>query len=440
LKPYLDGQVAQAEASAAAGILMPRFVYDHAIAGARAIISGAPFTDGPDSPLWADVKRKIAALQAQQSESGPLLAAASDALGQSVKPAFENVIAMLESHKAKAGTDDGVWRLPEGEAYYAALLKRHTTTDLSADQIHEIGLGQVARLHGEMQAILTQVKFTGDLNAFFSFIETDARFYEPETAEGKAAYIAKATAAIEAMKKKLPDVFATLPKADLVVRAVEPFRERNAGLAFYERPAPDGSRPGVYYANTSNMKGLPLYQLEALAYHEGVPGHHMQIAIAQELPDVPRFRRFGGYTAYSEGWALYCELLAKEMGFYEDPYADFGRLVLELRRAIRLVVDTGLHHKRWTRERAIAYVLANQPSDEDQAKRDIERYIVNPGQAAAYMIGQMEILRLRAQAKTTLGTKFDIRQFHDAVLRNGAVPLNVLDELVTAWVRERQRA
>jgi uncharacterized protein (DUF885 family) len=188
------------------------------------------------------------------------------------------------------------------------------------------------------------------------------------------------------------------------------------------------------------MKGLPLYQLEALAYHEGVPGHHMQIAIAQELPDVPRFRRFGGYTAYSEGWALYCELLAKEMGFYEDPYADFGRLVLELRRAIRLVVDTGLHHKRWTRERAIAYVLANQPSDEDQAKRDIERYIVNPGQAAAYMIGQMEILRLRAQAKTALGTKFDIRQFHDAVLRNGAVPLNVLDELVTAWVRERQRA
>jgi uncharacterized protein (DUF885 family) len=279
------------------------------------------------------------------------------------------------------------------------------------------------------------VNFRGDLKAFFDFMESDPRFYEPQTDAGKASYIAKATAAIEAMKKRLPDFFATLPKADLVVRAVEPFREQSAGLAFYERPALDGSRPGVYYANTVNMKGLPLYQLEALAFHEGVPGHHMQIAIAQELPGIPRFRTVGGgFTAYSEGWALYTELLAKEMGFYTDPYSDFGRLTLELRRAIRLVVDTGLHAKRWPRQKAIDYVLANQPSDEDQARRDIDRYIVMPGQATAYLIGQIEILKLRQRAKDALGARFDIRGFHDALLRNGAVPLDILGELVDDWI------
>lgn len=437
MKAYLDGHVLQAEASATAGILMPAFVYDYAIPGARNIITGAPFTDGPDSPILADFKRKISMLSgvtpAAQSQ---MLAAAEQAMKTSVQPAYTAVIAMLERHKAKAGTDDGVWRLPNGGEYYASLLRRHTTTTLSAEAIHDIGLGQVARLQGEMSGIMERVGFSGDLPAFFTFMETDTRFFETQSSQGKASYVEKAAIAIDAMKKRLPDVFATLPKADLVVRAVEPFRERSAGLAFYERPAPDGSRPGVYYANTSNMKGLPLYQLEALAYHEGVPGHHMQIAIAQELEGVPRFRRFGGgYTAYSEGWALYCELLAKEMGFYQDPYSDFGRLVLELRRAIRLVVDTGLHHKRWNRERAIAYILANQPSDEEQARRDIDRYIVNPGQATAYMIGQMEILRLRAEAKRALGAKFDLRQFHDVVLRDGAVPLDVLGETVMKWVR-----
>jgi uncharacterized protein (DUF885 family) len=438
MKAYLDGHVAQAEASAEAGILMPAFVYNYAIPGARNIITGAPFTEGPDSPILADIKRKLSMLtNVTPAAQGQMLADAEAALKTSVQPAYENVIAMLERHKAKAGQDDGVWRLPDGENYYAALLKRHTTTTLSAETIHDIGLGQVARIHAEMTALIGRVAFAGDLREFFDFMEKDPRFFEPDTPQGKASYIAKATRAIDSMKKRLPEVFATLPKAELVVRAVEPFREKSAGLAFYERPAPDGSRPGVYYANTSNMKGLPLYQLEALAYHEGVPGHHLQIAIAQELEGVPRFRRFGGgYTAYSEGWALYCELLAKEMGLYEDPYSDFGRLVLELRRAIRLVVDTGLHHKRWNRERAIAYILANQPSDEEQARRDIDRYIVNPGQATAYMIGQMEILRLREEAKRTLGSKFDLRQFHDVVLRNGAVPLDVLGENVTRWVRQ----
>jgi len=452
LGPYLRQQIAENEASAAAGILMPQFVYDYAIPGARNIITGAPFGDaavsdtqfaallapgavpaGPQSPLWGDFVKKVAALDAPAGEKTILLQKGHAALRDSVAPAYDAVIAMLEAHKARAGTDDGVWRLPDGAAYYASLLERQTTTKRTGDEIHAIGLAQVARIHTEMQAIMTRVNFRGDLRAFFTFMETDPRFYEPETPEGKARYVAKAAEAINAMRGKLPDYFGRLPKAPLEVRAVETWREQSAGLAFYNRPAPDGSRPGIYYANTYNMKALPLYQLEALAYHEGIPGHHMQIAIAQELDGVPRFRRFGGYTAYSEGWGLYCERLAKEMGAYEDPYSDFGRLVLELRRAIRLVVDTGLHHKRWPRQQAIDYILANQPGDEAQARKDIDRYIVMPGQATAYMIGQMEILRLREEARLARGDRFDIKGFHDTVLGAGAVPLDILGERVKAW-------
>lgn len=455
LGPYMRQQIAQAEASAAAGIIMPQFVYDYAIPGARNIVTGAPFGDaaisdtqfqsllapdarpaGPQSPLWSDFVKKIRALQAPDTEKTRLLGAAQRALRESVLPAYEEVGRMLTGQRAKAGVDDGVWRLPDGATYYASLLERQTTTKLTADQIHQIGLQQVDRLHNEMRALIARVGRPDDLKSFFTFMEEDQRFYEPQTPEGKASYVRKATAAIDAMRLKLPEYFALLPKAAIEVRAVEAYRENGAGLAFYERPAADGSRPGVYYANTQNMKALPLYQLEALAYHEGIPGHHMQIAIAQELDGVPRFRRFGGgYTAYSEGWGLYAERLSKEMGFYEDPYSDFGRLTLELRRAIRLVVDTGLHHKRWTRQQAIDYILANQPGDEPQARKDIDRYIVMPGQATAYMIGQMEILRLREEARKSMGGRFDIRAFHTVVLGAGAVPLDILGERVGVWAR-----
>lgn len=449
---YLRAQVAQNEAAAAAGVLMPRFVYDTAIPGARRIVTGAPFGDaavsdaqlaallppdarpaGAQSPLWADLVKKVRALDAPPAEKARLLSAGQRALRNSVAPAYAETIAMLEAHRARAGTDDGVWRLPNGAAYYASLLERQTTTKLSGEDIHRIGLEQVARLHDEMRGVMTRVGYRGELRAFFDYMEGETRFYEPQTDEGKTSYVRKATAAIDTMRRKLPEYFLELPNAELEVRAVEAYRENGAGLAFYERPAADGSRPGVYYCNTSDMKALPLYQLEALAYHEGIPGHHMQIAIAQELEGVPRFRRFGGYTAYSEGWGLYSERLAKEMGFYQDPYSDFGRLTLELRRAIRLVVDTGLHHKRWSRQQAIDYILANQPGGEDQARKDIDRYIVMPGQATAYMIGQMEILRLREAARSSMGARFDIRAFHSTVLAAGAVPLDILGERVRAW-------
>ncbi|MDX1391996.1 MAG: DUF885 domain-containing protein, partial [Rheinheimera sp.] len=303
-----------------------------------------------------------------------------------------------------------------------------------AEYIHQLGLDEVARIHDEMRAIMTQTGFDGDLKAFFNFMQTDPQFYYPETEAGKAAYLAQATAVIDDMRTRLDQLFLVKPKADLIVKAVEPFREKSAGKAFYQRPSMDGSRPGIYYANLYRMSDMPKYELEALAYHEGIPGHHMQLAIAQELEGIPKFRRFGGYTAYNEGWGLYTELLPKEIGLYQDPYSDFGRLAMELWRACRLVVDTGIHAKKWTREQAIAYLLENTPNTPTAVEKAIERYIVMPSQATAYKIGMIKILELRQKAKTALGEKFDIRAFHSTLLKNGPVPLDVLELLVDEYI------
>ncbi len=426
--------IENAERSASLGIQPPKFSYAGVLTASRNVIAGGPFTEAADSPLFGDFKTKVNRLEIAQTEKDRLIAAARGALVGAVKPAYENLIAVMIQHEARATNDDGAWKLPDGDEFYADRLRNFTTTNRSADEIHNIGLENVARLHNEMRGIMRQTNFSGDLNAFFQFMETDPRFFVADTPEGKADYVRQATAVIDAMRERLPQYFGRLPRAPIEVRPVEPFRERSAGLAFYSGPAADGSRPGVYYVNTFDVKAIPTYQIEALAYHEGIPGHHMQIAIAQELEGVPRFRRFGGgYTAYSEGWGLYTERLSKEMGGYQDPYRDFGRMTLELRRAIRLVVDTGVHHKRWTRRQAVDYILANQPGGEDAAMNDMGRYIVMPGQATAYMIGQMEILRLREEARTAMGDRFSNRGFHDAVLANGAVPLDVLGELVRAW-------
>ena len=239
---------------------------------------------------------------------------------------------------------------------------------------------------------------------------------------------------IDTMRTRLPEMFNTFPKADLIVKAVEPFREKGAGKAFYQRPAADGSRPGTYYANLYLMSAMPTYQMEALAYHEGIPGHHMQLAIAQELEGIPEFRKSGNVTAYTEGWGLYSEFLPKELGFYDDPYSDFGRLAMELWRAARLVVDTGLHDKKWTREEATQYLIDNTPNPESDCVKAIDRYIVMPGQATAYKIGMLKILELRERAKAALGDKFTLGEYHDIVLRDGPVPLAILEEKVDTWI------
>jgi uncharacterized protein (DUF885 family) len=306
------------------------------------------------------------------------------------------------------------------------------------NEIHELGLKEVARIQGEMKEIMKKVKFKNDnLHDFFDFMRTDKQFYYPNTPEGKEQYRVKAVALIDHMKTELDKLFLTKPKADIEVKAVEPFREKSAGGAFYEEPALDGSRPGRYYINLYDMSNQATYQMDALAYHEGIPGHHMQIAIAQELKNIPEFRKNGGNTAYVEGWALYSEKIPKEIGFYQDPYADFGRLAMELFRAARLVVDTGIHRKKWTRAQALKYFKDNTPNPEGDNVKEIERYIVWPSQATGYKIGMNKILELRENAKKKLADKFDIREFHDVILTSGPLPLNFLEDLVNAWIKNK---
>ena len=436
--PAMTQAISQAKARAAKGIMPPKWVFPYVISDARNVISGAPFSDGPDAPLYADFKGKVAKLKISQIEKDLLIADAAQALNASVKPAYEALIAEMTAQEKVAGTDDGVWRFPDGAGYYAERLSNYTTTNMTPDQIHNLGLAQVARIHKEMRVVQKKMGVKGDLQAFFKYMRTEPKFYAPETAEGRALYLAETQKAQDAVTPLLPKWFGVLPKAPLVVKPVEAFREKSAGKAFYQRPSPDGSRPGTYNANLYTMADMPLTEVEALFYHEGIPGHHLQLAIQTELKDVPAFRQFGGFTAYSEGWGLYSEKLAKDMGLYTDPARDFGRLQLELHRAIRLVVDSGLHHKRWTREQAIKYVEDNSADAPGGIVKAIERYIIYPGQATAYMVGRLKISELRDKAQKALGKKFDIRGFHDTVLKSGPVPLDVLEEQVDGWIATRK--
>jgi uncharacterized protein (DUF885 family) len=436
--PAMTEAVSQAKTRAANGIMPPKWVYPYVIADSRNVITGSPFDGGPDAPLFADFKAKVGKLKITQIEKDILIADAAQALTGSVKPAYEALIAEMTAQEKVAGTDDGVWRFPDGAGYYAERLANYTTTNMTPDQIHELGLAQVARIHKEMGVVQKKMGVKGDLQAFFKYMRTEPKFYAPETEEGRALYLSETQKAQDAITPLLPQWFGTLPKAPLVVKPVEAFREKSAGKAFYQRPAPDGSRPGTYYANLYKMADMPLTEVEALFYHEGVPGHHLQLAIQTELKDVPAFRQFGGVTAYSEGWGLYSEKLAKDMGLYTDPARDFGRLQLELHRAIRLVVDSGLHHKRWTRERAIKYVEDNSADAPGGIVKAIERYIIYPGQATAYMVGRLKISELRDKAQKVLGKKFDVRGFHDTVLKSGPVPLDVLEEQVDTWILSRK--
>ena len=440
IAPQADQVIANLELRAEKGIVPPKFVFPLVLDACKNVLKGKPFDKSEtDSTLLADFTKKITALKdVDQATRDRLLADANKALLESFQPAYQKLIAFLEAQEKTAPAEGGAWQFPDGRSYYEYALRRTTTTKLTGDEIHDLGLKEVARIHAEMEKIKDKVKFKGDLQKFFEFMRTDKQFYLPDTEEGRAEYLKRATDIINTMRGRLDELFLTKPKADVVVKAVEKFREKSAGKAFYQQPAPDGSRPGMFYVNLAEMKSTPTYELEGLAYHEGIPGHHMQIAIAQELQGVPKFRRMGSrYTAYSEGWGLYTELIPKEMGLYQDPYSDFGRLGLELWRAGRLVVDTGIHHKKWTRQQAIDYLKKNTPNAEADCVEAINRYIVMPSQATAYKIGMLKILELREKAKKQLGAKFDLRQFHDVVLTNGPVPLEVLEELVDKWVKSK---
>ena len=416
------------------GIVPPKFIFEPVRADARKVITGAPFASGPDSTVYADFKKKVGALEAPAEVKARLVADAAAALTGPFRRGYNAMFAALDSIEPRATGNNGAWSLPDGSEYYAASLRLSTTTDLSADQIHQLGLDNVRRIQGEMERIKAQVGFKGTLQQFFAHITGGPQFKYPNTDDGRERYLSDARTLIDGVMAEAPKWFRRLPKAPLEVRAVEAWRQETAPVAFYNRPTPDGSRPGIYYVNLADMNQVLKPQTEAISYHEGAPGHHFQIALAQELPDVPKFRRFGGYGAYSEGWGLYSEGLGKEMGFYDDPYSEFGMLSTQLWRAVRLVVDTGLHHKRWSREQAIRYFLDNTLISERDATKEVERYINNPGQATSYMVGLLKILELREKARTALGDRFDIRDFHATVLENGSLPLDVLESQVDAYI------
>lgn len=422
------------------GVFPPQWSYDQMIQSAHNIISGNPFIESAsDSSLWSDFKSKIEALEISNAEKSGLLARAENALRESVQPAYQKLIAKLVEQQSKSPQGDGAWRLPDGENWYKNRLAWYTTTDLNAEQVHQLGLDNVERIHTAMRDIMQQVGFEGTLQEFFVFMRNDDQFYYPATDEGRARYMSEAKAYIDQMKARIPEYFGLIPQADMVIKRVEAFRERSAGKAFYQSPANDGSRPGIYYANLFNMLDMPTYQMEALAYHEGIPGHHMQRAVTQELEGIPNFQKYASFTAYTEGWGLYTEELGKDMGFYQDSYSDFGRLAMELWRACRLVVDTGIHAQQWSREQAIDYLVKNTPNPENDAVKAIERYIVIPGQATAYMIGKLKIMALRAHAKEQLGEQFDWRGFHDEILKDGPVPLLILENKIENWIAAQQK-
>ena len=437
------GQVVEmATARAAYGVRAPRFAYERALARAENVIAGQPFDDGPDSPLLADARAKIDALATagliDSETAGGLLDEVTVALVQQLHPAYNSFVDWLESDMPNADEQArGVSALPNGEAFYNHQLATYTTLPMTADDVHQLGLSEVQRILAEMDTIRTSVGFEGDLKEFFEFIRTDPQFYFPNTDEGREGYLADTRAFLAEIEEKLPNYFGVLPKAKLEVKRVESFREVDGGAQHYAQGTPDGSRPGVYYVHMSDMSAYSTTDMETTAYHEGSPGHHMQVSIAQELTDVPRFRTQAGFSVYSEGWALYAEKLAKEMGQFKDPFRDFGRLTAEMWRAIRLVVDTGLHAKGWTQEQAEQFFFDNSAIPEGAVRSEVRRYLTIPGQATSYKVGMLEIEKLRRRAETTLGDRFDIRGFHDVILGGGALPMPLLEARVDNWIADQ---
>jgi len=447
----IDTLVERAKLNAAAGTRMPGFGYDQTASEVKRVLTGAPFDKAKDSALFADGKAKIKAL----GESGKLkpeeVVALTEqlrlAMVDKMKPAYDRLSAWIEEDKVNASPQpQGVGSLPNGEAYYNARLELMTTTSMTADEIHQLGLAEVARIRGEMEKVKEAAGFKGTLEEFFVFMREDKQFYLPNNDAGAQEYIDRATKHIEEMKLALPKYFGRLPKADLIVKRVEPFREEPGGAQHYMAGTPDGSRPGIYYAHLSDMNAMATYMLEDIAYHEGLPGHHMQISIQQELEadtgpnKLPKFRTQYGYTAYSEGWGLYAEALSKEMGFLKDPYSDFGRLSGEIWRAIRLVLDTGIHSKGWTEEQSIKYFTENSSVPHEAIKSEVRRYFSSPGQATAYKIGMIKLQQMRDKARTELGDKFSYPAFHDQILGGGALPLPVLEAKIDRWIASQKKA
>ena len=418
------------------GIIPPSFVFPQVINDCENIIGKD--TDMEGNLFVKDFISKLGFIEFAVEEKEQMIADAKLAVANSVNPSYQKLIDYLKELEKKSTTDDGAWKFKDGENYYKYRLKKITTTSLTGTEIFDTGMEEVARIHSEMEAIMKTVEFEGTLQEFFKFMKEDSQFYFPDSEEGRVDLLQGYQSIVDTMEAHLDEVFFTKPKGKMQVLAVEKWREKSAGKASYQTGSPDGSQKGTFFANLYKMEDMPKYEMEALAYHEGIPGHHMQFTIAQELTGLPEFRKHNGYTANGEGWGLYCEFLPKEMGFYTDPYSDFGRLAMELWRACRLVVDVGIHQKKWSREKAIQYLQENTPNSENSCTKAIERYIVMPGQATAYKVGMIHILKMRAKAKEALGEKFDIRKFHDIFLTSGPVPLDVFEERINKWIESEK--
>jgi len=422
------------------GCLPPKFVIRRVLDEMTAFIAN-PAAENPLYTVFKDKLEKLPRVSASDRES--LLAAAEAEITRTVYPAYRKFIAYFNGLEKKATTDDGVWKLPEGADYYVHCLRSNTTTDYTPEQVHEIGLREVKRIEGEMAAILEKLGHKNVKNAPRKLADfgKEERFLYPNTDEGRAAALTEYQRILDEVDAALAPYFAVRPKAKLKVERVPEFREKTSAGAYYQMGDLSGSRPGVFYANLRDMNEIQKFGMKTLSYHEGIPGHHFQLSIAQELKGVPFFRRMVPFTAYAEGWALYAEKLAREIGMYkDDPYGELGYLDSELFRAVRLVVDTGLHHKKWTREQAIEYMEAHTASARETVVSEIERYIVMPGQACAYKIGEIKMVELRDKTKKELGGRFDPRKFHDVVLKNGSMPLDILEQVVGEYIRSENAA
>lgn len=418
----------------AKGIIPPKFVIERVLTEMNDFVA----TPIQDNILYSSFKTKLADTDISADEQARLLAAAEADIKGYVHPAYQLFIDYFTQLQAKAGTDDGYWALPNGDLAYEQLLKFFTTTNYTADEIHAKGLAEVDRIQSEIMTILAAEGY--DISQGFSVaieaLAADPKFYYEDSDAGRAQILVDYQHILDEVNAGLGDAFRIRPEAGMEVVRIPEFKEKTAPGAYYQQPAIDGSRPGRFYANLYDIKATPKYGMRTLAYHEGIPGHHFQIAVAMELEGMPLIRKMAPFTAYIEGWALYSERLAWELGFQKDPFDNIGRLQAELFRAVRLVVDTGIHHSRWTREQAIDYMKKNTGMSDRDVTAEIERYIVMPGQATAYKVGMMKILELREKAKSALGDKFDLRDFHDVVLKNGAVPLDILETLVDRYIAD----
>jgi uncharacterized protein (DUF885 family) len=440
VRPAFRQLVLNMRRQASQGIYIPKSVYPLLIEGARNVITGAPHDAGADSPIFADFKRRVAALGIPGERKSALIAEASDALRGRLQPAYEELIALLEAQSARTPITGGVWQLPNGDAFYAFLIRQFTTTDMTPAQIHEMGLVEVARSQKDIAALMGRVGFTGTVREFMAKVKTDPRNYVSNDDAGREAYLARARSIVSAMQGKMTDAFQAPAPLPLRIVRTEAYKEASSPAGFYEPGSVDGSRPGTVYLNLSNMRVCPLDELEDLLYHEGVPGHHMQISTILVDRSIPQMRKINEWwqdSAFVEGWGLYAERLGKDLGFFQDPYSEFGLLSGELWRASRLVVDSGLHYKHWTRAEAIQYLNDNTPSPEETNEGAVDRYLAVPGQATSFMVGMRRFVAERERARQALGARFDLREYHAQALGSGFIPLWALTEKVDAYIQSK---